>query len=57
MRHSERLVLRCAGRDQYQVLLSKGQKRRIRHLSFGTTAEGLAAAPPLENFVRSYEAD
>jgi hypothetical protein len=50
-------VLRCAGRDQYQVLLSKGQKRRIRHLSFGTTAEGLATAPPLEDFVRSYEAD
>jgi catechol 2,3-dioxygenase-like lactoylglutathione lyase family enzyme len=40
----DRLVLRCAGRDQDQVLLSEGPKRRIHHLSFGTTGDGLAAA-------------
>lgn len=39
-----RLALRCAGRDQDQILLSEGPGRRIHHLSFGTTAEGLASA-------------
>jgi catechol 2,3-dioxygenase-like lactoylglutathione lyase family enzyme len=39
-----RLALCCAGRDQDQILLTEGPKRRIHHLSFGTTAPGLAAA-------------
>lgn len=40
----DRLALRCAGRDQDQILLSEGSKRRLHHLSFGTTAAGLAEA-------------
>lgn len=39
-----RLALRCAGRDQDQILLTEGPKRRIHYLSFGTTASHLAAA-------------
>jgi catechol 2,3-dioxygenase-like lactoylglutathione lyase family enzyme len=39
-----RLMLRCAGRDQDQVVLGEGPKRRIHHLSFGTTAEGASEA-------------
>jgi hypothetical protein len=56
VRRADRLVLRCAGRDQDQVLPSEGAKRRIHHLSIGTTAEGLVPAPPPDDFVRSYEA-
>jgi catechol 2,3-dioxygenase-like lactoylglutathione lyase family enzyme len=32
-----RLALRCAGRDQDQILLSEGPQRRTHHLSFGTS--------------------
>src|ERR1043165_9359751 len=39
-----RLALRCAGREQDQILLGEGSGRRIHHLSFGTTVEGLASA-------------
>jgi len=39
----ERLALRCAGRDQDQVLLSEGARRRLHHLSFGTNGSDLAA--------------
>ena len=38
------LVMRCAGRDQDQIVLTEGPKRRTRYLSFGTTAPELAAA-------------
>jgi len=34
----DRLALRCAGRDQDQILLNEGRERRVHHLSFGTTA-------------------
>ena len=37
-----RLALRCAGRDQDQILLTEAPTRRIHHLSFGTTKRGLA---------------
>ena len=37
------LRLRCAGRDQDQIRLGEGPKRRLHYLSFGTTASGLAA--------------
>jgi len=40
----DRLALRCAGRDQDQILLNEGRKRRVHHLSFGTTARGLPDA-------------
>ncbi len=38
-----RLVLRCPGRDQDQVILVEGGRRRLHHICFGTTADGLAA--------------
>jgi catechol 2,3-dioxygenase-like lactoylglutathione lyase family enzyme len=39
-----RLALRCAGRNQDQILLTEGAKRRTHYLSFGTTASGLGRA-------------
>src|SRR5690349_8257732 len=39
-----KLALRCAGRDQDQIRLGEGAKRRTQYLSFGTDAPGLAAA-------------
>jgi catechol 2,3-dioxygenase-like lactoylglutathione lyase family enzyme len=39
-----RLALRCAGRDQDQILLSEGPKRRLHYVSFGTSVSGLAEA-------------
>jgi len=36
-------ILRCAGRDQDQVVLTESKERVLHHLSFGATAEGLAA--------------
>src|SRR5438552_16335038 len=36
------LVLRCPGRDQDQIVLWEGPKRRTRYLSFGTDEPGLA---------------
>jgi catechol 2,3-dioxygenase-like lactoylglutathione lyase family enzyme len=37
------LVLRCHGRDQDQIVLTEGRKRRTRYLSFGTSAPDLVA--------------
>lgn len=37
------LVFRCEGRDQDQVLLVEGRRKRLHHLSFGTSTSGLAA--------------
>jgi catechol 2,3-dioxygenase-like lactoylglutathione lyase family enzyme len=37
------LVLRCHERNQDQIVLTEGPKRRTRYLSFGTSASGLAA--------------
>jgi catechol 2,3-dioxygenase-like lactoylglutathione lyase family enzyme len=39
-----RLVLRCAGRDQDQLVLSEGRGRRIHYVSFGAMADGLLSA-------------
>ena len=36
-------VMRCHGRDQDQVILVEGPKKRLHHLGFGASAEGLAA--------------
>jgi len=37
------LVFRCEGRDQDQVFLVEGRKKRLNHLRFGSDAKGLAA--------------
>ena len=37
-----RVVMRCHGRDQDQVILVEGPKRTMHHIGFGTTADGLA---------------
>jgi catechol 2,3-dioxygenase-like lactoylglutathione lyase family enzyme len=37
------LAFRCEGRDQDQVFLVEGRKKRLNHLRFGTTEKGLAA--------------
>jgi hypothetical protein len=37
------LAFRCEGRDQDQVLLVEGTRRRLNHLRFGSDAPGLAA--------------
>ena len=37
------VVMRCAGRDQDQVILIEGAKRKLHHICFGTTEDGLAA--------------
>jgi catechol 2,3-dioxygenase-like lactoylglutathione lyase family enzyme len=34
-------VARCAGRDQDQVVLVEGPRRKLHHVSFGTTETGL----------------
>jgi catechol 2,3-dioxygenase-like lactoylglutathione lyase family enzyme len=39
-----RLALRCVGRDQDQIVLTEGRKRRTDYLSFGTDEAGLAEA-------------
>jgi catechol-2,3-dioxygenase len=36
------LALRCEGRDQDQILLVEGPRKRLAHLRFGTGASGLA---------------
>jgi len=36
-----RVVMRCHGRDQDQVVLVEGPKRRMHHLCFGTSADKL----------------
>ena len=38
------VVMRCAGRDQDQVILTEGIKRKLHHICFGKTEDGLAAA-------------
>jgi catechol 2,3-dioxygenase-like lactoylglutathione lyase family enzyme len=38
-----RAILRCRGRDQDQVVLVEGPERRLHHISYGSTEEGLAA--------------
>ena len=38
------LALRCAGRDQDQIVLVEGSQRQLHHLSFGTDENGLDAA-------------
>jgi catechol 2,3-dioxygenase-like lactoylglutathione lyase family enzyme len=37
------LVFRCEGRAQDQVSLVEGKRKRLNHLRFGTSADGLAA--------------
>ena len=37
------IAMRCAGRDQDQILLVEGPRRRLHHISFGTTEEGITA--------------
>ena len=37
------LAFRCEGRDQDQVLLVEGARKRLNHLRFGSDAVGLAA--------------
>jgi catechol 2,3-dioxygenase-like lactoylglutathione lyase family enzyme len=36
-----RIVMRCHGRDQDQVILVEGKKKRLHHLGFGARAEGI----------------
>jgi catechol 2,3-dioxygenase-like lactoylglutathione lyase family enzyme len=40
--NGNKAVMRCAGRDQDQVILFEGGRRRLHHLCFGTTEEGFA---------------
>jgi len=40
----KRIVMRCQGRDQDQVVLVEGRKKHMHHVSFGTRAEDLEAA-------------
>jgi catechol 2,3-dioxygenase-like lactoylglutathione lyase family enzyme len=37
------MAFRCEGRDQDQLLLVEGRRKRLNHLKFGAAAEGLAA--------------
>ena len=37
----KRVVMRCHGRDQDQVILVEGKKKRLHHLGFGARAEGI----------------
>jgi len=37
------VAMRCVGRDQDQILLVEGPRRRLHHISFGATEAGLAA--------------
>lgn len=36
-----KLICRCEGRDQIQVVLSEGKRKRLHYVSFGTTAAHL----------------
>jgi len=40
--HDKRIVMRCHGRDQDQVVLVEGKNRHMHHVGFGTKAEDLA---------------
>ena len=46
----ERIVLRCRGRDQDQVILVEGPKRTMHHICFGTGADAL---PGLERRIEA----
>ena len=46
----KRIVMRCRGRDQDQVILVEGKRRTMHHIAFGTTAEAL---PPLQRRVEA----
>ena len=35
------VVMRCHGRDQDQVVLVEGPRKRLHHIAFGATAAGL----------------
>ncbi|MFP6712856.1 MAG: VOC family protein [Rhodospirillales bacterium] len=35
------IILRCFGRDQDQVILTEGKRKRLHHVSFGTNADDL----------------
>jgi len=37
----DRLALRCAGRDQDQIVLVEGARRQMHHISLGTDTAGL----------------
>jgi catechol 2,3-dioxygenase-like lactoylglutathione lyase family enzyme len=37
----KRVVMRCHGRDQDQVILVEGKKRRMHHIAFGARAEAI----------------
>src|SRR5262252_2878929 len=39
----KRVVMRCLGREQDQVVLVEGGKKQMHHVSFGTRAEDLEA--------------
>src|SRR5262245_16186708 len=41
--HGKRIVMRCHGRDQDQVVLVEGKNRHMHHVGFGTRAEDLEA--------------
>ena len=38
----DQVVMRCEGRDQDQVVLTEGPKRKLHHICFGTNEEGRA---------------
>lgn len=39
----KRIVLSCRGRDQDQMVLVEGPKKRLHHVSFGASAKGMEA--------------
>ena len=41
--HDKRVVMRCHGRDQDQVVLVEGKKKHMHHVGFGTKPEDLAS--------------
>jgi catechol 2,3-dioxygenase-like lactoylglutathione lyase family enzyme len=38
----KRVIMRCHGRDQDQVILVEGKKKRMHHIAFGAHAEAIA---------------
>ncbi|MGH8642696.1 MAG: VOC family protein, partial [Burkholderiales bacterium] len=38
----KRVVMRCHGRDQDQVILVEGKKKRLHHIGFGARAEAIS---------------
>jgi catechol 2,3-dioxygenase-like lactoylglutathione lyase family enzyme len=51
------LAFHCEGRDQDQVLLVEGRKKRLSHLRFGTNSDGLSAIHDRMNERRLEETD